>query len=107
MEENTAKNNTSTLLNSFLIITHALELMPNSNHYRELKNRMSPDEVAVLKHLQKQNNSKKHRINKQEGQVLPNNRGRRKKPEDLAIEVYDNAEPSTAINAELPPSDPA
>ena len=55
----TEQNNTSkTLLHSFLIITHALELQPNSNPYRELKHRMNPEELIVLQHMQKQISAK-------------------------------------------------
>ena len=112
----TEQNNTSkTLLHSFLIITHALELQPNSNPYRELKHRMNPEELIVLQHMQKQISAKKHQANKKEGQVPSNNRGRRRKPKgEEAVAVSDVAEHDNTVenitetcDTELPPSFPS
>ena len=93
------------LLDSYLMIYHALELQPNSSHYRQLKQRMTPEEILVLQYMQKHLSHKKHTANKQEGQVPVNNRGRKKHKNEAPV-VND----STATNAEdteIPPSYPS
>ena len=95
------------LLHSYLIVYHALELQPNSSHYRQLKQRMSPDELVVLHYMQKHVSHKKHAANKQEGQVPANKRGRKKqKPKEEAQVVNDNAATKTET-IELPPFYPS
>ena len=101
------ENSWKALLHSYLIVYHALELQPNSSHYKQLKQRMSPDELVVLQYMQKHVSHKKHTANKKEGQVPANKRGRKKqKPKEESQVVNDN----TAIKTEapeLPPSFPS
>ena len=48
-QDNSAKG----LLDRYLMIFHALELQPNSSHYRQMKQGMSPEELVVLQFMQK------------------------------------------------------
>ena len=101
------ENSGKALLHSYLIVYHALELQPNSSHYRQLKQRMSPDELVVLQYMQKHVSHKKHAANKKEGQVPANKRGRKKqKPKEESHVVNDNTATITETT-ELPSSYPS
>ena len=103
-QDNSAKG----LLDSYLMIFHALELQPNSSHYRQMKQRMSPEELVVLQYMQKHISHKKHAANKQEGQVPANNRGRKKqKPKEEALAVNDNTADTNNDATDLPPPHPS
>ena len=103
-QDNSAKG----LLDSYLMIFHALELQPNSSHYRQMKQRMSPEELVVLQYMQKHISHKKHAANKQEGQVPANNRGRKKqKPKEEALAANDNTSDKNHDATDLPPPHPS
>ena len=121
---NDQENNGKALLHRYLIVHHALELQANSSHHRQLKQRMSPEELAVLQYMQKHLSHKKHTANKQDGQVASNNRGRKKNNRghndvavddtnedsdrrETTIDHYQETTNDDATTQELPPSYPS
>ena len=77
-EQQTHKN---TLLNSYMIINQMLEMDFKSKYYKELKLRLSAEELEVVKYLQHARSLDKLKTKKDNNQAVNSSRGRRKKAE--------------------------
>ena len=77
-QQNQMKNS---LLNSYLIINQLLEMDFKSKYYKELKLRMTTEELEAVKYLQHARSLEKLKTKKENNQVVNSSRGRRKQAE--------------------------
>ena len=111
MTEHTVAKNS--LLNSYLIINQLLEMDFKSKYYRELKNRLTNEELEVVKYLQHNRSQEKLKAKKENNLEVNSSRGRRKKQTDTAPSDENNQQneqPPVEENKpleELPPSHPS
>ena len=106
-------NTKNSLLNSYLIINQLLEMDFKSKYYRELKNRLTNEELEVVKYLQHNRSQEKLKAKKENNLEVNSSRGRRKKQTDTAPSDENNQQeeqPPVEENKpleELPPSHPS
>ena len=99
----TEKNNSKqSLLNSYLIINQLLDMDFKSKYYKELKLRLTAEELEVVKYLQHARSLEKLNVKKENNIEVKSTRGRKKKSE-LEILPLDKTENNFE---ELPPSYP-
>ena len=98
-EQQTHKN---TLLNSYMIINQLLDMDFKSKYHKELKLRLSAEEVEVVKYLQHARSLEKLKVKKENNIEVKSRRGRKKKAEQeiLPLDKTENT------FEELPPSYP-
>jgi hypothetical protein len=98
-EQNNSKNS---LLNSYLIINQLLDMDFKSKYYKELKHRLSTEELEVVKYLQHARSLEKLKVKKENNLEVKSSRGRKKKntEQELPPELPPNEE-------EMPPSYPS
>ena len=77
MTEHTIAKNS--LLNSYLIINQLLEMDYKSKYYRELKNRLTNEELEVVKYLQHSRSQEKLNAKKENNLEVNSSRGRKGK----------------------------
>lgn len=94
-EQNNSKNS---LLNSYLIINQLLDMDFKSKYYKELKHRLSKEELEVVKYLQHARSLEKLKVKKENNLEVKSSRGRKKK--NTEQELPPNEE-------EMPPSYPS
>jgi hypothetical protein len=94
-EQNNSKNS---LLNSYLIINQLLDMDFKSKYYKELKHRLSTEELEVVKYLQHARSLEKLKVKKENNLEVKSSRGRKKK--NTEQELPPNEE-------EMPPSYPS
>ena len=108
MTEHTVAKNS--LLNSYLIINQLLEMDFKSKYYRELKNRLTNEELEVVKYLQHNRSQEKLKAKKENNLDVNSSRGRKNKQTDTVPSdenIQQNEQPSveeTAPQEELPQS---
>ena len=101
-------NNKKSLLNSYLLVNQVLEMDPKGTYYREFKNRLTAEELEVVRYLQHHRALEKLKMKKENKLPVDSTKGRKKKPVQNAIQVYDNTDPSEAPpTEELPPAYPS
>ena len=111
MTEHTVANNS--LLNSYLIINQLLEMDFKSKYYRELKNRLTNEELEVVKYLQHNRSQGKLKAKKENNLEVNSSRGRKKKQQETIPSAENNQQteqPSveeTTPQEELPQSHPS
>ena len=111
MTEHTVAKNS--LLNSYLIINQLLEMDYKSKYYRELKNRLTNEELEVVKYLQHNRPQEKLKAKKENNLEVNSSRGRKKRQTDTIPSdenIQQNEQPSvegTAPQEELPQSHPS
>ena len=71
----------TSLLNSYLIINQMLDMDFKSKYYKELKLRLTTEELEVVKYLQHARSLEKLKTKKDNNQAVNSSRGRRKKAE--------------------------
>ena len=94
-EQNNSKNS---LLNSYLIINQLLDMDFKSKYYKELKHRLSKEELEVVKYLQHARSLEKLKVKKENNLEVKSSRGGKKK--NTEQELPPNEE-------EMPPSYPS
>ena len=111
MTEHTVAKNS--LLNSYLIINQLLEMDFKSKYYRELKNRLTNEELEVVKYLQHSRSQEKLKAKKENNQEVNSSRGRKKKQTHTVPSVENNQQDEqppvedTTPQEELPQSHPS
>ena len=103
-------NTKKSLLNSYLIINQLLEMDFKSKYYKELKNRLTAEELEVVKYLQHARSLEKLKVKKENNLEVKSSKGRKKKQETQAeqeLPMEDRPPTGNHIEADLPPAYPS